>query len=484
MTGAHEARGRAAASGPASAPARSAAAAAEIDALSDPPERGTLSALRIGLIWLAANLVVTTLLTGTLFVPGVPFAEAIGWIVLGTLLGAVVLTLIAVMGVRTGLATMALTRGSFGLRGSIVPAIANVVILMGWSWVQAMLAGISLNALVEQWTGFSNPALFSALCEAIVVGLAIFGHEGIAKIEPFFAVVILLITAFIFATAFTQHSPAEYAAIPADREGYDGITVFDIVFATAISWTVLSADLTRSARTQAGGAVGAGVGYSLSTIITMVLGLTVASFVLLEGGEVLPFDPTMLIGAFGAPVAIAMFLSVMATNTMVMYGMTMSVTHALPRRRPLPFLPTALALGVIAVIGSTWMGLLDQFTAFLSLIGALFIPVFAIMIVDYYFARRRVYRSDILRRSGGRYWFTGGWNVGALIVWLLGAGAYLLFYFVMPTPVGAALPTFAVAFLLYWAWTKVARINEDPRAVSQHLADAVDAERGDAAATA
>ena len=448
-------------------------AVASADAMADPPVRGTLGGLRIGLIWLAANLVVTTLLTGTLFVPGVPFAEALGWIVLGTVLGAIVLTLVAVMGVRTGLPTMALTRGSFGLRGSIVPTVANVVLLMGWSWVQAMLAGISLNALVEQWTGFSNPALFSALCQVLVVGLAIFGHEGIAKVEPLFAVVILGIMAWIFVTAFGSHAPAEYLAIPADAAGYDGITVLDIVFATAISWTVLSADLTRSARTQAGGAVGAGVGYTVSTVVSMALGLTAASFVLLEGGEVLPFDPTLLIGSFGAPVAIAMFLSVMATNTMVMYGMTESVRHALPRTRPLPFMPTALGLGVVGVIGATWLGLLERFTAFLSLIGALFIPVFAIMIVDYYVARRGVYRADILRHSGGAYWFRGGWNPGALAVWVLGAVAYLLFYFVIPTPVGAALPTFAVAALLYWAWTRVAGIREAPDARSQHLADAV-----------
>ncbi len=47
------------------------------------PIRGTLGTGRIGMIWLAANLVVTTLLTGTLFVPGVTWPTAVGMIVLG-----------------------------------------------------------------------------------------------------------------------------------------------------------------------------------------------------------------------------------------------------------------------------------------------------------------------------------------------------------------------------------------------------------------
>ena len=103
--------------------------------------RGTYSGRRMLMIWLAANLVVTTLLTGTLFVPDVPYGLVLALIVGGTVLGAAVLVLIGAIGTRTGLPTMALTRGPFGTRGSLLPVAANVVILMGWSWVQAMLAG-------------------------------------------------------------------------------------------------------------------------------------------------------------------------------------------------------------------------------------------------------------------------------------------------------------------------------------------------------
>ena len=76
------------------------------------PPRGTVSTLRMLLIWLAANLVVTTLLTGTLFQPGVSYATALTSIVLGTVLGALVLVGVGVIGARTGLPTMALTRAA------------------------------------------------------------------------------------------------------------------------------------------------------------------------------------------------------------------------------------------------------------------------------------------------------------------------------------------------------------------------------------
>ena len=75
---------------------------AEAASMSDEfgPVKGTLSTRRIAMIWLAANLVVTTLLTGTLFVPGIPWLQSIELIITGTLLGATVLVLIGNIGTR------------------------------------------------------------------------------------------------------------------------------------------------------------------------------------------------------------------------------------------------------------------------------------------------------------------------------------------------------------------------------------------------
>lgn len=415
------------------------------------PIRGTLSTPRIGMIWLAANFVVTTLLTGTLFIPGIDFTSALVMIVVGTLIGAVVLTLIGNIGTRTGLPTMAITRGAFGTRGSLLPVAANVVILMGWSWVQAMLAGVTVNYLVESVTGFSSPILFSVLCQAIVVCLAILGHEGISRIEPWLAVVILAIMAYVFITAFGSFSPAQFAAIDVDPSlGYTKFVVLDIVVATAISWTVLSADFNRLARSSRAGIIGSGVGYTLSTVLSMTLGATAIGYVILSGEPAAEFDPTVIVGAFGAPLAIVIFMSVMATNTMVVYGMVTSVVNAQPKRQ-LRFLPTALIVGAVSILGSTWLALLNQFTDFLVMIGAFFVPVFAIMIVDYYIIKRRSYTRDILKGTGGRYWYSSGINWAAIAVWVVGAAASYALTYLWPSPVGATLPAFVLSFLLYLA---------------------------------
>ncbi|MGO1948413.1 MAG: purine-cytosine permease family protein [Mycobacteriaceae bacterium] len=426
------------------------------DALGEP--RGTQSVLHIGAIWLAANLVVTTLLTGTMFTPGVSFATATSMIVTGTLIGVVVLVLIGNMGTRENLPTMALTRGSFGMGGSLLPAAANLVVLMGWSWVQAMLAGVTINHLVQEATGFSNPVLFSVLCQTVVVILAIFGHTGVSRVEPWFALVILVVMGSVFVAAFTTFPLSDFTSIPVDPD-LDGspLITLDMVIATAISWTVLSADMNRHARSSAAGIVGSGVGYTLSTSIAMFLGLVAFSTVLLRGDDPEAFDPTVIVAEFGWPLGIAIFLSVMATNTMVVFGMTTSVVNARPGRT-LRFVPTALFLGVVSIIGSTFLGLLNQFTDFLFMISAFFVPVFAIMIADYYLLKRRSYPAGIRGTApdtGGAP--RSGVNWIAIVVWVVGAALSFLLSYVIPSPVGANIPAFAVSFLLYLGLMVTAR---------------------------
>ncbi|MFJ3958347.1 purine-cytosine permease family protein [Arthrobacter sp. NPDC090010] len=422
--------------------------AAEAD--SSGPVKGTLSGPRIGMIWLAANLVVTTLLTGTLFVTAIPFSTAVVMIVAGTLVGALALTSIGAIGTRTGLPTMAITRGAFGLKGSLLPVGANVVVLMGWSWVQAMLAGVTVDHVVQQFTGFSSPVLFSVLCQLLVVILAIFGHTGIARVEPWLAVVILAVIAWIFAMAFGRFSPADFSGIAVDTSlGSTPAIVLDVVIATAVSWTVLSADINRMARSTRAGVVGAGVGYSVSTIVAMLLGATALGYVVLSGGDAVSFDPATIVDSFGVPLALVIFFSVMATNTMVVYGMTTSVVNARPGGRT-RFLPAALILGALSILGSTWLSLLGQFTSFLTLIGSLFVPVFAVVIVDYYWFKRASYGKDLLLSTGGRFWYIRGVNWIAVACWAIGAGTSVLLSTVWTSPIGATLPTFALSAALYW----------------------------------
>ncbi len=407
------------------------------------------------MVWLAANMVVTTLLTGTLFVPGIPYVQAILLIVLGTLLGVTVLSLVGCIGTRTGLPTMVLSRGAFGVRGGKVPGVLNLVVLMGWSWVQALLAGIAVNYAVETLTGFSSIPLFTILCQSIVVLLALFGHHGIERVEPFIAVVMIGLALFVFFKAFSTFGTGEFVSLPGDPSaGMTAAIAFDVVVATAISWTVLSADFNRNAKTQLGGIFGTVIGYTASTSIAMSLGATAAAYAQLEGGAAQGFDPAVLVENFGLPAALVVFLSVMATNTLVVYGMVMSYLDLRPEGS---FLASALVIGAISIVGALWQGILDRFLDFLLLIGTFFVPVFAIMLADYYLVRRGNYSAEeVLKKRGGAYWYTGGFSVSAWVAWVVGVGLALYWTRVSPLSFGATVPVFVLTFVLYLAVRLVA----------------------------
>ncbi len=419
------------------------------------PAAGEDSVFRIAMIWLAGNLVVTTQLTGTLFIPGIPWHLVLGLIFVGSLFGGTVLVLVGNIGTRTGLPTMALTRGALGLRGASVPAMLNVGVLMGWAWVQAMLAGITLNHAVEQLTGFSNPILFSMSCQFVVVCLAIFGHRGLTVIEPVFAIAILIIMGLVLSEAFSEYNFRDYVNLELDESlGWDGFSVLDVVMATAVSWTVLSAEICRRAVSETASIVGTGVGYVLSTTLSMGFGATALAYVILEGGQFSNFSPIPIVTAFGLSVAIVFFLSVMATNVLCVYGMVTSIVN-LSNTRKVKFLPTTLIVGLIAILGSAWLPLLSIFTDFLTLIGGIFVPIFAIMIADYYFVNRGFYDQDILLSGKGKYWFRGGYNKTAFLIWLFGAIFSHVTSYHLPTPVGSFIPTFFIVFFSYLFWASL-----------------------------
>jgi purine-cytosine permease-like protein len=345
---------------------------------------------------------------------------------------------------------MVLTRGAFGLRGGKLPAALNLAVLMGWSWVQALLAGIAVNYAVEALTGFSSVVLFTVLCQSVVVLLALFGHRGIEKVEPYMAMVMIGLALFVFYRAFSEFGFGRFASIPADpAAGMTTAIAFDVVVATAISWTVLSADFNRNARTEKGGIFGTVIGYTASTSIAMALGATAAAYAVLRGGQQQGFDAAVLVENFGIPAAVVVFLSVMATNTLVVYGMTMSYLDLRPQSS---FAASALVIGLVSILGATWQGVLDYFLDFLILIGTFFVPVFAIMLADFFVVRRGAYAvREMLNKRGGPYWYAGGFNLPAWAVYVVGAGLAFYWTRVSPLSVGATVPVFVVTFFLYLA---------------------------------
>jgi purine-cytosine permease-like protein len=104
-------------------------------------------------------------------------------------------------------------------------------------------------------------------------------------------------------------------------------------------------------------------------------------------------------------------------------------------------------IGLVSLLLAAFLTMTEYFN-FLLLIGSFFVPLFGLLAGDYFVLRRRHYQVEALYRSEGIYWYNGGVNWVAVVVWLLGAGVYHLIARSVPW-LGASLPAFVVTFLGY-----------------------------------
>lgn len=400
-------------------------------------------------LWLGANVVVTTVYTGMFFVPDLRFTTAIFIILLGSVIGGIPLTMVATMGTATGLPTMALTRGSFGVRGSVLPSVINIVILIGWAWVQAFMAGLSLNYAVKYATGYDNLALWTIVCEVIVVIVTLYGHRGIEAFERVVATGMLLVALVVFWKLFTVFGVRTLLEMqPSPKSGVTAAIAFDMVVATAISWAPVAADYNRNCKSTRVSWWGTMSGYVLATLVAMGTGAAVSGLSIASQMEQ-TFDPTVLLArfGFGIPAALVVFASVLTTNLVCVYSSAMSYLNLFPKTA---FWKPALIIGIITVAGALYGGIMENFVNWILLIGTLFMPLFAVMLADFHvFARGRYNTEEMLSTTGGRYWYASGVNWVAVVVYLVGAFAAYYWTKVSPLPYGATLPSFLMTFVLY-----------------------------------
>ncbi|MFZ3578694.1 purine-cytosine permease family protein [Virgibacillus sp. DJP39] len=412
-------------------------------------------------IWIAANFVITTILTGMLFIPNITFKEAIIVSLVGSAIGAIPLSLMGRIGSRTGLPTMVISRGSFGQKGAILPAIANTIVLVGWSWIQAYMAGLSLDYAMNYIFGYSNINLFTILTQVLVVAVTIYGIRGIETTQKFISVAMLVLSFVIFYQLFTVYKVTDLLTMQiAENPAITAIIAFDIVIATAFSWMSSVADYNRSAKGEKGAMVATYFGYVIASTIALGLGAAVGGYSIIQGMEQ-TYDPTVLLAqhGFGLIASIVVLFSVLSTNAMALYSANMSLLSVIPAKS---FWKPALMLGIITIIGALFKDvLMANFFDFVLLIATLYIPIFAIILIDFYILKKGNYEEEeIVSNTTGLYQYTKGFNIYAYVSYIGGALFALIFTYITPLAIGSSILTFVISGSLYWILMTVFNSNK------------------------
>jgi putative hydroxymethylpyrimidine transporter CytX len=274
---------------------------------------------------------------------------------------------------------------------------------------------------------------------------------------------------------------ALWAAQPAG--GRQLLAGTDLVVAMSVSWLPLVADYSRFARKAHSGQVGTFWGYFIGGVWMYAVGLLVAVATLPQAGaEAVSPDQLVMrvMGSQGAAWALAaivlVLLSTVTTTFLDIYSTVISTQNLLPRFPEKGGTIIAGALGVVVALALD----ITLYEPFLKAIGAVFLPAFSIVIADYFLLYRRRVQTSQLTLLRGAYWFSGGYNLAAILAWIIGfvvydwaqgfassgyfAGLFGGHFGGQPLPTGASLPCIAASVVAYMILRAILRTGSRAKA--------------------
>lgn len=340
--------------------------------------------------------------------PGTPrmsLAAALIATVAGTVLGAAAVGLSAVPGARTGAPAMVLLRGLFGGRASYVPTVLNIVQMIGWGTFELVTIAAAAGEVLPQVPRYA----FVLLGGVVTTVLAIRPLGSVRVLRRYVTVAVVLALGYLFVQLLRSPMP------PLSSGSWSGFGVgIDTTVAVAVSWVPMAADYARHSRSSRAAFFGAFAGYSLTQVACYALGLVALVTVAADAGQVFAVFLAVPLGVLAFSVLAVRELDQSFANV---YSTTVSTQNLWPRwdRRLI-----SLAIGVVITVLALAVNIYG-YASFLSLIGSLFVPMFAVLLVDY-FVFSRDHGWDLTERARSRWVMLVPWAAGFLAYQLIYPG--------------------------------------------------------------
>jgi putative hydroxymethylpyrimidine transporter CytX len=375
-------------------------------------------------------------------------------ILLGHLIGNTPFALGGVIGSRWGIPTMVSVRSSFGIRGSYFAAGLNVIQLIGWTAVMLIICGQAADAISKVY-GFSNPTLWVFLSGVITTLWALVGHRIWKWLQRISVAALLVLCVVMTFIVFQQYGWNMLTQIPGKKE-FPFMVGMDLVIAMPISWLPLVSDYSRFATSSRASFWGTWIGYFIVSSWMYLLGLA-ASLATQSSDPSGVVMNLMLKFGWAIPGLIIVLFSTFTTTFLDIYSTAISGLNIFPK---LGERKGILIGGILGTATAIVFPTLLNYEHFLLFIGAMFCPLFGIVLIDYFFLEGSVIDLDDLYKREGRYWYWKGIHPPALIAWAIGFAFYLGFSPMLmekvlqikgafPWPLGSSLPSMILAGLVY-----------------------------------
>ena len=399
-------------------------------------------------LWVSMSLCIPTyMLASSLIQGGMNWWQAVLTIFLGNTIVLIPMILNGHAGAKYGISFPVFARASFGTVGANIPAILRAVVACGWFGIQTWIGGFAIYQMMGLWIPSlmnmpdifpvswgldTGPAICFLLFWLINMYVVYLGVDSIRKLLVFKAVFLpLAALALLFWAISAAHGLGPILQTPSKfATTADFFTFFFPALTGMVGfWATLSLnipDFTRYATSQKAQIRGQALGLPASMTMFAFIGVVVTSATTIVFGTTI-WDPVVLAGKFdskllvsGAMIAIA--ISTLATNIAAnIVSPANDFAHLAPKK--IDFRRGGYITGVLGILIFPWKLIADPsgyiFTwlvGYSSLLG----PVGGILIVDYYFIRKKILITEELYNPKGIYSYKNGFNLAAIVALLCG----------------------------------------------------------------
>jgi putative hydroxymethylpyrimidine transporter CytX len=374
------------------------------------------------------------------FLSETPFYHALLAIIIGSIAGSVLLSMAGKIGSDHAVPSLIGIRPAFGLYGSYLAAVLNIIQLIGWTTFEILI----LSKAAEQLTNMHITFVWNIIFGAIIALLGIFGPLFLVKqwLSKFAIWIVYASSAIILVTLLFQNLPN---VMSGDGKDMSFFVALDIVIAMPISWMPLVSDYNRFAKTSKGAFIGTLIGFSITNIIFYVGGL------LFGVGDISYIIISIQAILFGF-ILLVMIVDEIDNAFADIYSAAISsqsIFHNLNQRHLI------IGFSIVSTILAIFVSI-EGYEQFLFLIGALFIPLFGVLLTDYFIIKRGKYQNDMM--YGNKIIKIGypaiiAWAIGALLYYLLSQLSPI--YLAQLPAIGSTIPSLIISSLLYLLITKL-----------------------------
>ena len=399
------------------------------------------------LIFGGANTFSTAVLGSFPVLFGLSFQAGLLAILLGTLVGAVILAPMGLFGPINGTNNAVSSGAHFGVHGRIVGSFLSLLTAIAFFSLSVWSSGDALVGGAQRLVGLPEDNLSLGLAyglfAVLVLTVCIYGFRfmlWVNKVAVWTASVLFLVGIFAFAPNFDFNFAG---SLSRGQEGFWAafIGAALVAMSNPISFGAFLGDWSRYIpRTTAKSRImGAVILAQLATLLPSIFGLATATIVAAKApdyitnnnyvGGLLAVSPTW----FFLPVCLLAVIGGMSTGTTALYGTGLDMSSVFPR--VLSRVKATLLIGVMSIafifIGRFAANLVQSVSTFVVLIITCTTPWMVIMLIGL-LVRRGWYCPQDLQvftrgETGGRYWFSHGWNWRGLGAWIPSALVGLCF---------------------------------------------------------